>query len=189
MELKLLNQAVSISNTGGIIELAAPAKTDFFIDICSDYRRFNAPLYYTPVQNDFIFRCKVKPEFKETYDAGGIVAYESDDRWIKFAFENTDLGRPSVVSVVTDNVSDDSNGESINEKEIWMQIVRKDHNWCLHYSLDKISWKMVRYFRFEIQNSLIIGISCQSPLGGGCKAVFSEIELINNNYSNIRKAV
>lgn len=28
-----------------------------------------------------------------------------------------------------------------------------------------------------------------SPSDGGCKAVFSEIELINNNYSNIRKAI
>lgn len=189
MELKLINQAVSISNTGVIIELTAPAKTDFFIDICSDYRRFNAPFYYTPVENDFIFRCKVKPEFKETYDAGGIIAYVSDDKWVKFAFERTDLGYTSVVSVITDGFSDDCNGEIVNTNEIWMQIVRKDHNWCLHYSLDKKNWKMVRYFRFEMQNALKIGISCQSPLGRGCRAVFSDIELLKNHYSNIRKAI
>ncbi len=189
MEFSLLNEAASISDNDGIIELIAPGKTDFFIDICSDYRRFNAPFYFTLAENDFIFRCKVNPEFNETYDAGGIIAHVSDDKWIKFAFEKTDLGYPSVVSVITNNVSDDCNGEIINVNEIWMQIVRKDHNWCLHYSNDKMNWRMVRYFRFETQNVINIGISCQSPLGRGCRAVFSDLELLKNHYSNIRKAI
>ena len=188
MEFKLSNQASSISRGNGILELAAPGKTDYFADICGNYRQFNAPFYHTVAENDFIFRCRVKPEFNETYDAGGIIAYESDNRWIKFAFENTDLGYPSVVSAVTNNVSDDGNGESINEKEIWMQIVRREYNWCLHYSHDKMNWRMVRYFRFELNASINIGIFSQSPLGEGCMVQFSEVELLENTYINIRKA-
>ncbi len=188
MEFKLLNRAASISHNDGVIELTAPGKTDYFADVCSEYRQFNAPFYHTSAENDFIFRCKLRPEFNETYDAGGIIAYESDNRWIKFAFENTDLGYPSVVSAVTNIVSDDGNGESINEKEIWMQIVRREHNWCLHYSNDKKKWRMVRYFRFELNEKINIGIFSQSPLGEDCRVKFSELELLENAYKNIRKA-
>ncbi len=189
MEFKLSNQASLISSDNGILESAAPGKTDYFADVCSEYRQFNAPFYHTSAENDFIFRCKLRPEFNETYDAGGIIAYESDNRWIKFAFENTDLGYPSVVSAVTNIVSDDGNGEPIIEKEMWMQIVRREHNWCLHYSIDKKKWRMARYSRFELNAGVNIGIFSQSPLGEGCMVQFSELELLENAYKNIRKAI
>jgi len=125
MEYALLNQAVSISNNHGIIELTAPPGTDYFIDICSDYKQCNAPFYYTNVENDFIFRCAVEPTFNTIYDAGCILVYESQNKWIKFAYENTDLGYSSVVSVITNGFSDDCNGERAENKNIFMQIVRK----------------------------------------------------------------
>jgi regulation of enolase protein 1 (concanavalin A-like superfamily) len=189
MEYELLNRAASISNNDGSIELIAPGKTDFFIDISSDYKQLNAPFYHTSVENDFIFRCSVQPVFKNTYDAGCLLVYDTEVKWIKFAFENTDLGHPSVVSVVTDCFSDDCNGERIEGKNVFLQIVRKGNDWCLHYSDDKTGWKMVRYFRFEITNKIKIGVSCQSPLGEGCKVIFSDIEILKNDYKNIRKAV
>jgi uncharacterized protein len=189
MKYTLLNSALSvIDNNNADIEIISPAKTDCFYDISSTYKALNAPYYYTNIEGDFIYRCKVKPEFHETYDAGGIIAFDSDNKWIKFAFEKTDLGYPSVVSVITIDISDDCNGEIINENEIWMQIVRKDHNWCLHYSKDKINWKMVRYFRLDLNTSIRIGIFSQSPAGAGCKVNFSSIELLKNTYTNIRKA-
>lgn len=182
MEFKLSNQASSISHNNGMHELEAPGKTDYFADICCDYRQFNAPFYHTTAENDFIFRCKLKPAFNETYDTGGIIPYESDGRWIKLAFEKTDLGHPSVVSVVTNSVDDDSNGESIDQNEIWMRIARKGHNWCLHCSNDKKNWRMVRYFRFELNTRINIGIFSQSPLGEGCRMQFSELESLENTY-------
>jgi uncharacterized protein len=189
VKFNLLNTSISvIENDNGVIEITSPPKTDFFCDICSSYKMFNAPVYYTNIEGDFIFRCKVKPELNQTYDAGGIIAYESDNKWIKFAFEKTDLGHPSVVSVITNNVSDDGNGEKIKDSEIWMQIARKDHNWCLHYSKYKSNWRMVRYFRLELINNISIGLFSQSPLGNGCTVKFSEVELLNQIYTNIKKA-
>jgi regulation of enolase protein 1 (concanavalin A-like superfamily) len=189
MDYNLLNAAHSaIKKTNGAIEIIAPSKTDYYCDICSNYKILNAPFYYTNIEGDFIFRCKVKPEFHETYDAGGIIAYDSEKKWVKYAFEKTDLGYPSIVSVITVGLSDDCNGEIINENEIWMQIVRSANNWCLHYSKDKVNWKMVRYFRLDLRNNISIGIFSQSPIGEGCKVHFSEIELLNQTYKNIRKA-
>jgi uncharacterized protein len=189
MKFNLLNTAISIiDDNNGLIEITSPARTDYFCDICSIYKVVNAPFYFTTIEGDFIFRCKVKPDFTQTYDAGGLIAYESENKWIKFAFEKTDLGYPSVVSVITNNTSDDCNGEIIKGNEIWMQIVRKESNWCMHYSTDKINWKMVRYFRFELIKNINIGLFSQSPLGDGCKVRFSRVQLLNKAYSNIRKA-
>jgi uncharacterized protein len=189
MKYTLLNTARSIiEKNDGSIEIIAPARTDYFSDISSDYSKSNAPFYFTNIEGDFIFRCTVKPEFSEIYDAGGILAQASDIEWIKLAFEKTDLGHPSVVSVVTRNVSDDCNGESIRENAVRLQVVRKGDNWCLHYSSYKTAWKMVRYFRFELPKNICIGIFSQSPLGEGCSVNFSGIELLDQTYSNIRKA-
>lgn len=189
MKFELLNEAVSISNNERIVELIAPGKTDFFIDIGNEYKKHNAPFYNTNIENDFILRCSIKPTFTNIYDAGCLLVYESEDKWIKFAFENTDLGYCSVVSVITNGFSDDCNGERIDNQNIYLQIIRKGNDWCLHYSNDKINWKMVRYFRFELKNKIKIGFSCQSPLGDGCKVIFSDIEILKNYYNNIRKAI
>jgi uncharacterized protein len=188
MVYELLNTAESISDRQGAIELIAPGKTNFFIDILGELKALNAPFYNTLVENDFIFRCSIKPDFQNTYDAGFILAYDTDDKWIKFAFENTDLGYPSAVAVVTSVYSDDCNGEKIESEDIFMQIVRSGDNWCLHYSHDRSSWKMVRYFKLSLNKKIRIGVSSQSPVGGGCRVIFKDVELLKNNYTNIRKA-
>ncbi len=189
MKYELTNIAASITDGGdGAVVISSPGKTDYFRDICSDYSLANAPYYSVPVEGDFVFRCRVCPEFGETYDAGGILAYDSDDRWIKFAYEKTDLGYPCVVGVVTAGVSDDANGAPIGTREIWMQVVRKGDNWCLHYSHDGTAWNMVRYFRLEAKRSVRIGVFSQSPLGGGCTTRFAGIDLRERTLENIRKA-
>jgi len=188
MDFQLMHTARQITTEDGIIEITAPGGTDYFIDIGGEYKQGNAPFYYKTLENDFIFRCSVSPEFNTTYDAGCLLAYEREDRWIKFAFENTDLGYPSVVSVVTNGFSDDCNGERITDNKIYLQVVRKADNWCLHYSKDKSNWKMVRYFKYVLNKELKVGISAQSPLGKGCKVRFGDIEIIKNVYNDIRKA-
>jgi regulation of enolase protein 1 (concanavalin A-like superfamily) len=121
-------------------------------------------------------------------DAGALFVYDSDKKWIKLAFENTDLGYPSVVAVVTHRVSDDSNGEKIEGKSVWLQVVRRKDTWCLHYSYDKAQWKMIRYFYLPMKRTIRIGMLDQSPLGNGCTVCFRNFEIIANTYKDIRKA-
>lgn len=188
MKYELLNKATALLIENERIEIEAPVKTDYFRDICSDYSVGNAPFYNTPVTGDFILRCKIHPNFQHTYDAGCLMIYHSDRKWIKFAFEQTDLGYTSVVSVVTNGYSDDANGEKISGPSLWLQVVRRENNWALHYSLDKINWKMVRYFRLDLDQTVKAGICAQSPAGKGCSVIFSNLQVLDNNYENIRMA-
>lgn len=188
MVFDLMNQAVRIDTSGDAVRIESPPGSDFFIDGGSGAEKTNAPFYYTEIEGDFILRCLVQPRFEGTYDAGCLCAYESAVKWIKLAFERTDLGYESVVTVVTDGLSDDCNGERIGETAVWLQMVRKGSQWCLHHSNDGIAWKMSRYFSMAMAGTIKIGVMAQSPTGGGCTVDFRHLAVTRDVYGDIRSA-
>jgi regulation of enolase protein 1 (concanavalin A-like superfamily) len=130
----------------------------------------------------------VRPEFKKHYDAGGLFIFDTIKKWIKLEFEMTDLGYPSVVSVVTDGTSDDCNGERLDKyQEIYLQIIRYGDYWWLHYSNDGKKWNMHRYFRLKMKEELKVGIEAQSPIGKGTRVVFTNYKISENRIMNMRK--
>lgn len=184
----MMNAPKFVSETKESVEIEAPGRTDFFIDMLSMKVREDAPFYFEKRKGDFVMRVKVRPEFKATYDAGGLFIYDSGKKWIKHEFEMTDLGYPCVVSVVTDKVSDDCNGERLSEfREIWLQVARKGDNWALHFSPDGKSWKMSRYFKLKMKEELKIGLEAQSPAGTGCRVEFSKLSIGDNKVRDMRK--
>ena len=148
----------------------------------------SAPFYYDLINFDFIASVKIEPEFRSTYDAGAILIFDNEDQWIKVAFELTDLGYPSVVTVVTDNSSDDCNGEQIKEKAIWLRVLRKNKYWSIHYSLNGKTWKMIRYFELNLNKKIKVGVISQSPTGNGCKVIFKDFTIKHNIYQDLRKS-
>jgi regulation of enolase protein 1 (concanavalin A-like superfamily) len=164
----------------------AKKETDFFIDDLSNSNKSNAPFYFFNVDYDFDISVKIKPEFLNCYDAGGILIYQDDQHWIKAAFENTDLGYPSIVTVVTNDLSDDSNGEPVKNADVNIRLLRKRDYFCVLYSHDAICWKMVRYFPFKISTVLKIGVFAQSPIGTGCFVEFENLKIQKNECQNLR---
>lgn len=170
------------------IEIIAAEKTDFFIDKMNGMEKSSAPFAFREMKGDFVASACVEPEFTEDYDAGGIFILENDARWIKLEFEKTDLGYPSVVSVITDGASDDANGEKMEGVgKVFLQVVRRNDYWALHYSLDGKAWKMVRYFRLKMSETLRIGFVAQSPLGKGTRVKFSDIHIGQREIGNLRR--
>ncbi|HEX3077813.1 MAG TPA: DUF1349 domain-containing protein [Lachnospiraceae bacterium] len=186
MNFQLLNEPVSFSCNDDTITMEAGSGTNLFNDMCNDYRGDYFPFYYIVQKGDFTIRCKISPEFKALYDLGCIIVYDNQNKWIKFAYENSDSGHPAMVSVVTDEVSDDCNGEKIYQDGVWMQIIRKGNNFSLHYSEDKERWTLVRIFRLEMNEEIKLGISAQCPMGESCVVKFEGLEVLENKYSNIR---
>jgi len=186
--MQTMNTAKFISETKDCIEIVAPGESDFFIDMQSMKARDNAPFYYEKRRGDFVLRARVRPEFKKTYDAGGLFVYDSASKWIKFEFEMTDLGYPSIVSVVTDKVSDDCNGERADgSPEVWLQIARMGDNWVLHHSENGKSWKMARYFQLKMKAEVKVGLEAQSPIGKGCRVEFSKFSISDKGLKSMRK--
>ena len=182
-----MNRATVISETKDGLEIGAPGKSDFFIDLARGTETANAPFRGERVAGDFVLRARVRPEHIAKYDAGGLFVYGGPRTWVKLAFELTDLGYPSVVSVVTDKGSDDANGERQDgREELWLQVARKGEAWALHWSVDGRSWRMARYFSLKMKAGPIAGFIAQSPVGKGCVARFDKMRVEARTVKDLR---
>ncbi len=200
MELKLMNSAVETSIRNGEITMVAPERCDCFVNPLNGEATFNAPFYHLTQTGDFVANVHVTPGFGDRYDAGALMVYETKSKWFKFAFEMTDLGYASAVSVVTDGVSDDANGEPILTSSAWLQIARHGDAWGLHYRIDNPSggrapaasagtghWKTVRVFGLPMSAEVKVGLVAQSPVGSGCRVVFTGFEVKDYALGDLRR--
>ena len=186
MDFKMLNDLAVFQQNGDSITMQAAPKTNLFNSMTSDYISSRFPFYCIRQKGDFAIRCKITPEFQKMYDQGCIIAYDNENKWVKFAYENSDAGYPVMVSVVTDGVSDDCSGEKIEEAGAWMQMTRRGNVFAFHYSLDKQIWNFVRICRLAMNEEIQLGISAQSPIGQGCTVRFEGLELIERDYPDLR---
>ena len=161
--------------------------SDYFVDPANGKKTLNAPYYHIDVNKDFTLRAKVSHSFKSVYDACALMVMSNETCWVKFCFELTDIGTHTVVSVVTNGVSDDANGVDIQGNTVYLQIAKKGKLFALHYSLDGNVFKMVRYFALPINETFKIGFVAQSPLGEGGSFSFEDIDLNYNSIYDLRK--
>ena len=186
MKFQWDNEPERYEITDNRITMSAKQDTNLFNSMGSSYKCNNFPYYYTEYEGDFLIRCKVSVNFANLYDLGSIVVYGDEDRWIKLAYENSDTGHPAIVSIVTNITSDDCNGEKV-EGSVWLQIMRKDNVFALHYSKDKVAWSLVRIFRLELAHKVKVGVSAQCPIGKSCNVRFEGLEVIENPYEDMRR--
>ncbi|WHX49422.1 DUF1349 domain-containing protein [Paenibacillus woosongensis] len=182
---KWLNES-QIIEKDQLLQIPAPGNTDYFINPESGEVKNNAPFLYTEVQGDFVLRAKVRHDFISTYDGAALFIMDRDNRWAKLCHEYSDFGTYTVVSVVTDGVSDDANGVNLDDKSVWLQIGRKGDAFAMHYSTDGANYRMVRVFNLKASDTLKVGIVSQSPTGQGLVSDFSDIQLERVTMENIR---
>lgn len=168
------------------INIFAPAGSNFFVNPSDDYIVTNAPFFYTEVEGNFVMKARVNHDFISTYDANVLLAYDNDKLWAKACFEYTDLDTHSVVSVMTNEKSDDANGVDIDGNEVWLQIARKDNIFAIHYSLDGNKFYMSRICYLPMQKKIKVGLVAQSPLGQGAMMKFKDVSLELRTLENIR---
>ena len=192
-EWKWLNESQMIEMNGELA-ITAPAGTDWFNNPVPEDGILpepvaNAPFFYTEVKGDFVFRAKVRPNHRYTYDACALMVIRDEKMWAKAAFEKSDFGTRAAVCVVTDLVSDDANGCNIEQDEVWLQIVRVGDVFCVHYSLDGEKFDMVRLFRLPVGESVKVGVEAQSPAGEGGLRFFSGLSLEMKTVRNLRAGI
>lgn len=182
---KWLNES-PIDVQDNLIQISAPGNTDFFIHPETGEVKNNAPFLYTEVQGDFVLRAKVRHDFISKFDGAALFIMDREDRWAKLCHEYTDFNTYAVVSVVTNGVSDDANGQNLPDKSVWLQIGRKGDAFAMHYSTDGKNYQMVRVFNLKASDTLKVGIVSQSPTGEGLVSEFSDIQLEKVTMQDLR---
>lgn len=168
------------------LSLSSLPNTDFFVNPLNGNVINNAVFRYQEVKGDFIYKARVSCNFANNFDAPILMAYENDKSWIKICFEQTDQGRPAIVSVVTRDRSDDAVGEYVKQEEVWLLLARKDNTFSAHYSLDGKLYLMTRLAWVPMDQKIKLGFGVQSPAGGSVTAYFRDMSLKQSTPSDLR---
>lgn len=188
MEFQKKEVLGTIQVEDGKVSILSEHGTNLFNSMSGSFRCNDFPYYFTKCKGDFVIRCKVSVQFQALYDLGCIVVYEDENKWMKLCYENSDAGAPAIVSVVTEQRSDDCNGEKA-EGSVWLQIARRQNVFAMHWSKDKVNWSLVRIFALEMGEEVSVGVSSQCPTGKICEVVFDELEITENTFADLRKGM
>lgn len=173
--------------------LHAPEHSDFFCNNgavseegATPSTLANAPFFFTEVSGDFVMRVKVQHDFKDIYDSASVMVMKDINVWAKLCFELTDFNTHAVVSVVTNPLSDDANGNNIDSNSVWLQITRVGQSFAFHYSLTGTQFYMARFFNLPVEEAVKVGFVPQAPTGKGGDRIYSNFSLENKTVKNIR---
>ena len=169
------NKPVNYSISNFVLKIEAGAKTDMFRDPNVTYNTDNAPKLLFSADNDFVLTARIEHAFNSKWDGGAIVLKTDAFHWIKFCFEKDYTGAHRVVSVVTNNVSDDCNSVALNQNFVFYKIAKAANVITLYFSADKKKWFLIRHLQYNTKGPLKLGFLAQSPTGPGNKVTFSDI--------------
>ena len=167
------------------LEIVPQEKTDFFRPVVGDPVD-NACLLYTRVTGDFTAVAEAHAVLVGFGDAAALTVRSDAEHWAKICIERSPRGEISIVSVVTDGVSDDSNNELLPAAGASIRLTRVGRLFGMHYRTQEGPWRFVRYFHRDVPDQLMVGIHAQAPFVGGCRATFTRFTVEPRGVSDFR---
>ena len=171
----------------GVLTLRAKTGVDWTNDALGVSLQQDATGLVFPAPSEFALSSRVCVEGpRTTFDAGALAIWIDKDHWAKICFEYSPQGEAMVVSVVTNDFSDDVNSATVADDAVYLRVSRIGPGWAFHHSADGISWKFVRLFRLHTDGGARVGFLAQAPMGGACVAHFADIILAKAAPLNLR---
>ena len=174
--LRWLREPPAWGFSGGTLEIVPEAKTDFFRPPVGEPVD-NACLLYARVGGDFTAVADARAVLAGFGDAAALTVRSSPERWAKICVERSPRGEVSIVSVVTDSTSDDSNNELLAAPSASIRITRRGTVLAMHYRAGGAAWRFVRTFALPLPAEVLVGVHAQAPFVGGCRATFDRFEI------------
>jgi uncharacterized protein len=173
------------------ITLTSTKETDFFIEPGGAYEKSDAPLLLKKVDNTkpFTLTAELKPEHIVKYDAGMLFIFVDEKHWVKFAFEADERMNTRVVTVRTNETSDDNNHEVVKDSIIFLKISSDAKSVGFYHSTDNKIWNLVRVFKNEFPKNILVGIGTQSPAGNGNKTIFYGVQFSESAVKDFRSGI
>ncbi len=169
----------------GTLTVHAPARADFFIDPALTSHRATAPFLFLDVQGDFTVRTRADVDMKDEADSGCLMIMSNATTWAKLCLEHV-YQQPTIVSVVTRDTSDDSNGQTLESASVFLRASRRGNSFAFHYSQDGAFWRLARYFALSVPETVRVGVVAQAPVGDGCRVSFRGFDLTDGPVVNLR---
>lgn len=188
---KSLNGGDSLVNVNdSVMTFYSPEGRDIFNDPNGKLSNNTIPVILTEVDNTkpFTMSVRVEPGFTPggTYNAAEILVFANDSLYQKLCFEQDERGSHRVVSVRTVGTSDDNNHDAIDQKSVFLKVSSDTQTIASYYSIDGLEWHMVRLYRNEYPEKMMIGLASQSPVKDGCRSIFTDLRFDQSNVKDFR---
>jgi len=167
------------------LEIVPEGKTDFFRPVVGGPVD-NACLLYTWITGDFTAVADAHAVLAGFGDAAALTVRSDAERWAKICIERSPRGEISIVSVVTEGVSDDSNNEVLAAARASVRLTRTGNVFGMHYRAGAGAWRFVRTFGMEVPARVMVGVHAQAPFVSGCRATFTRFEVEPQGVSDLR---
>lgn len=184
-DLKWLNEPPEWEFGEAGLRIVPSAPSDFFRPYGGPPKD-NCCLLYRETSGDFTATTQVTAQLADFGDAAALTVRASETQWAKLCLERSPIGDVSLVSVVTNPWSDDSNNELLTSPGCYLRLTRKGSVFGMHYSLDGIKWRFVRTFALEIPSKAMLGIHAQAPFTPGCQVLFHSLTILPHPVADFR---
>lgn len=155
--------------------IVAGPKSDMFRDPNVTYNTDNAPKLLFQPEEDFVLSAAITHDHVYKWDGGALVLLQDSLNWVKFCFEKDYTGARRVVTVVTRNLSDDSNSIEVKGNKVYFKVAKAGPVITLYCSTDQKKWLLVRHFQLNSTLPVQAGFLAQSPTGEKCSVTFTDI--------------
>ena len=155
--------------------ITAGEKTDMFRDPNVTYNTDNAPKLLFEGDKNFVLIASIEHAFANKWDGGALVIKQDSLHWIKFCFEKDYTGSKRVVSVVTNDISDDCNSVEMTSNKVFYKVENAGNVITLYCSENGDKWLLIRHLQFDARKGFSLGFLAQSPTGDRCEVKFSNI--------------
>lgn len=166
--LAWINEPASWRFNDGVLHIDVAQSADIFADPAGVNVRSSAPFLYCQAQGDFSLTARVDVDMLAAYDSACVMVMADENHWAKLCYEQVN-GKPTIVSVVTRDVSDNCLSESIGPARPYLKVLRAGNCVAFHYSLDASNWTLVRFFGLDARTPLKVGVVGQCPAGTGTR--------------------
>jgi uncharacterized protein len=183
--LKWLNEPSEWKADDGGLTIVPRSPSDFFRPYHGEPRD-NACLLYKKITGDFTAIAQTTADLAGFGDAAALVVRAGESQWAKLCLERSPIGDLSLVSVVTNPWSDDSNSEILKTPNCYLRVTRKGNIFGMHYSLDGARWRFIRTCAIEMPGEAMVGIAAQAPFAEGCRVVFHSFAISPQPVADFR---
>lgn len=183
--MRWINEPPEWSYEPGRLVVVPKAETDFFRPYAGEGKD-NGCLLQKSVEGDFTAVAHIRAHQVDFADAGAMMIRASPAQWAKICVERSPIGEVNVVTVVTNQWSDDCNSELLDSPECFVRISRRSDVFGMQYSLDGKAWRFVRTFGMLMPPKILVGLVAQAPFTGGGHAEFSEFSITAGGVEDLR---
>ena len=160
------------------LRVVTGTSTDFWRVTHYGFVRDNGHFYYEKRAGDFTVQVRIEAHYEALYDQAGIMIRLDPANWIKAGIEYTD-GSPHFSAVVTRDFSDWSVLPASFRGPAWLRLTRQDSAIRMQYSVDGVSFPMLRLAYLPKSNDTLVGLMCCSPEREGFEVEFTEFRIVD----------